>query len=680
MSKYLILLLALVTSIATAQQKDTEKQFSHIINLLDNPGAEFGLPKVSVTGGTLTKETANKYVGTSSFGWDASAASQIFRWASVAIPEGLRGKACLMKFNYLWDSGVLGDLDFTVTDLTNDLVTVIELAPTSGKWGLAQAAFICPESGSLRLEVRSTADAAKIYLDQAHLGSDYRVGGVSDSSEIIAQAIYTGAASCDWSRTNTAFGPFSSDADCTAITVQYAASGISIDTSDDDLPTLKINNLPAGKYAVIFTAPYSIAINQNHGFAISDGTTTTGQVSTRTDSAADFPSVTVHGFFEYTSEGSRTFQPYVKSSSGGVTLQMNSTNYNMTYSVYRFPTKSPRDTVTLETQGWFIDARVTDTVTGYSSLAAGDNVLANADANLIVKSGSAAAKIPCASPNPPTGTNCAVGNENVGVSFDAPYSGWFEICADVTTYYGGIGPAENFQTQYYWRRTSTTSATALDATERTVTSRVDELNASSVIYMNDSICQNWNLQAGNHVFRLAYVYSLTGAVTSRHMLNTELGTRITVKPITQNFPQAVAISDVPTGGTSAGCPNGENICSGTYVPTLSALTNVGGTISGTFASYLRVGNVMHISGGFNTTAATNGTLTSGNISLPISTNLVDAFDCSGSANILRGASSYTNAGTIRADGTNDAATFEVQNASGSSGSHIYTWTFTCRIL
>jgi hypothetical protein len=124
---------------------------------------------------------------------------------------------------------------------------------------------------------------------------------------------------------------------------------------------------------------------------------------------------------------------------------------------------------------------------------------------------------------------------------------------------------------------------------------------------------------------------------------------------------ASALTFTGAHGASAG-----NIRSGTYTPTLTAVSGVSG-LSAVQCQYLRVGNVVTVSGELSGTDAV-GTNTVG-ISLPIASNLTAAGNLGGA-----GATGQGLAANISGDTANDRASITWSN--NSTGSFTVRFTFT----
>jgi len=145
----------------------------------------------------------------------------------------------------------------------------------------------------------------------------------------------------------------------------------------------------------------------------------------------------------------------------------------------------------------------------------------------------------------------------------------------------------------------------------------------------------------------------------------------------------VCILDV-TGGiqtssttvTSPAATDG-NIFSGTYTPTLTNTTNVASSTASA-AQYMRVGNVVTVSGQVTidpTTAATNTTL---NMSLPIASAISSSRQLGGSGSSLTTTKFGDNNIVILADATNDRAELRLNPTGAASES--YNFTFTYQVL
>ena len=116
-----------------------------------------------------------------------------------------------------------------------------------------------------------------------------------------------------------------------------------------------------------------------------------------------------------------------------------------------------------------------------------------------------------------------------------------------------------------------------------------------------------------------------------------------------------------------------NIFSGTYTPTLTGITNV--TSSTAYVcQYMRVGNVVTVSGKIEVTPTLNNAQTTIGISLPIASNFASSQQCGGSshtvANTVAG-----HGGAIYADATNDRAEMDYFETHGASDTFAFSFTY-----
>ena len=130
------------------------------INLLENPDFESGILNWTASGGVFAHITSgvNLLIGEGSATIDFSATSETLDSDLELIPNGLKGRTCSTSMIYLADTISVGDVQLVVNDGTNDLITPIDLVPTSGVALQVSAVFPCPTSGSIKLRLQSTAE------------------------------------------------------------------------------------------------------------------------------------------------------------------------------------------------------------------------------------------------------------------------------------------------------------------------------------------------------------------------------------------------------------------------------------------------------------------------------------------------------------------------------------------
>jgi hypothetical protein len=405
------------------------------VNLLtdDNGDFEAGDTAWTESGGTFSIETTNPLFGVGSGKWDSSASSQTLISNLKTIEKGMVGRTCLAEMVYKWPSGVAADLSFQVLDASDVVILTNDLTPTTGDNVVkTQRNFDCGVLGSqYRIRILSNvANPAEIIIDNAFIGSDSNSVSISQTT-LAGSSDFLGTATCTQTRTSTTFGPFTGSAACPGPTIVTQKIGQWL-TTDVDLPRQTINNLPPGTYVAQFTVASFMSSSATSGFAINDGTTTCNGMQGET-SAASGASTTVSCVFEYSSSGNRSFELYGASSASTINLSSLTVTPNLStkFNLYRYPT-SPAEAITLETSGYFAEAEISGSSVSMGLTTDGSfSEVANSALTLVPKSG-ASLEIPCSTTNPSTGTTCAAGNESMGIVFNAPYAGTYDVCTQFT--------------------------------------------------------------------------------------------------------------------------------------------------------------------------------------------------------------------------------------------------------
>lgn len=341
--KYLITLFYLLSTLpAHAALNEVDKAFIATQNILKNPGFENG--KQSWTGTDMTdvavvSSGSNLLTGLGSVTWNSDGAAQNFRSVAVAIPKGLYGRngvaACVIQTPSGTATHTLGAYDGSVS-LVSTAVTSSTI-PTRNS-----ANFIFPSSGNIQLEFLSVAaDEPLIAIDDCYLGPSegYNTGSVSQAM-FIGEASFPTTTNCIFTRTSTSLGSMT-DTDCTGPTVLSNPGPGTIQTTDTNNIDVTLNNLPPGRYRVVFNGGTIQAGTDTStiSFAVSDGTTTKGTVGAG-NSDSEITQVAVEANFEYTTAGNRTFSLYGSASSGVVNLNIGTANRAIYFAIYRYPLTS----------------------------------------------------------------------------------------------------------------------------------------------------------------------------------------------------------------------------------------------------------------------------------------------------------------------------------------------------
>lgn len=130
---------------------------------------------------------------------------------------------------------------------------------------------------------------------------------------------------------------------------------------------------------------------------------------------------------------------------------------------------------------------------------------------------------------------------------------------------------------------------------------------------------------------------------------------------------------VHNNATAAGTAAQQDIRSGTYTPTLANQVNLDGTATASQAKWLRVGNVVTVSGMFTADPTLAATITSFTLTFPIATNIGATADSTGTATCGNIASMSA---AIQGNIAGDLATVRWISTDVTSQSWSYTYTYT----
>lgn len=115
------------------------------------------------------------------------------------------------------------------------------------------------------------------------------------------------------------------------------------------------------------------------------------------------------------------------------------------------------------------------------------------------------------------------------------------------------------------------------------------------------------------------------------------------------------------------------IASGTYTPTLTGVTNVTSTTA-YVCQYMRVGNVVTVSGKIEVTPTVNNAQTTIGVSLPIASNFANSQECGGAAHSVAN-TVLGHGAAIYADATNDRAEMDYFETHGASDTFSFSFTY-----
>lgn len=157
----------------------------------------------------------------------------------------------------------------------------------------------------------------------------------------------------------------------------------------------------------------------------------------------------------------------------------------------------------------------------------------------------------------------------------------------------------------------------------------------------------------------------TGAVATRILIDED------AVSIQANTGFSISETAITTGSSAIG-----NVFSGTYTPTLTNVTNIAASTAYT-CSYMRVGNVVTVSGRLNIDPTSATTASELGISLPIASAFTSITECGGTGAIYS-TTTEVSSGGISADAANDRAAFRF--VSGGTAARDYSFTFTYKVI
>lgn len=134
---------------------------------------------------------------------------------------------------------------------------------------------------------------------------------------------------------------------------------------------------------------------------------------------------------------------------------------------------------------------------------------------------------------------------------------------------------------------------------------------------------------------------------------------------TSTFAGAATFTAIPAG----------KVTSGTYTPTLTAAANCSAPTSNQ-AQYMRVGDVVTVSGTYSVTETSVATLCRLGISLPIASALTNAVQVAGVGSVETNSTNNHQGGTLAGDATNDRAELSwIAFGSGTVVNGTFTFTY-----
>lgn len=540
--RYLLFVLFYVIS-AAASITDVERSELAFKNVLRNPGFENGIAGWTASGGALASVTSgsNLLTGKVSATWNSDGAGQTLTSSAITVPNGLLGRNGLAQCKILVPSGT-GTHTISVTDGTNTLVSSSIISSSTPS--VSSLNFIFPSSGTVAIRLTSVAsDEPLITIDDCYLGEALNLSSVSQAN-FIGSAFFATTANCEWTRSSTALGAFSTDADCPAPTVELNPGPGTIQATDADLPQFTVNNLPPGDYMVVINARSVATSGVSASLAINDGTSTRGRSSFKTSTAGtiDVEANTIVANFSYSTAGNRTFALWGSSTSLSVSVSSDIANAQLTFAIYRYPSTSEQS---------YTPDKLANSWSGYH-----DSTCSWARTNTAY--GDPTADATCAlvqRENQSFGTVTSAlsgGNALPGIVFTPSRAGRYFVCAKSTVLIATSGADVAVR---LWDGTKVIGEDALEG-------------ATSGGTISSNICGSYSITSTAPVTLTLQTKSSTGAATIQTLTNTS-ATEWSIFQIDQSMPMPAIVNSVTNSSNgitrieaaSLNCDSGSTILS-----------------------------------------------------------------------------------------------------------------------
>jgi len=500
-------------------------------NVVANPTFDINVNSWTQSGGTLTQETSSPVGnGTGSARWTPTASGQTLLPDAVVIPDVLNDKVCLTRFSYRYTGGADGDVTAKVVNGGDDLTAAVNLILTPGtsEWKTVDLGHRCPSGSSPRIHLETTvASPQPFFLDDVHTGTDFRIG-VTEAAKVTPWESFTPTGS--WV-TNVAYtGEKRQVGDSLEFRIHIDVSGA------PDAVNMTVD-IPDGLN--LDTTGYSGSNLENLGQAMLQDTSVTGNRTKGTVSPVSGDTTKVRPIA--IGGGNVTdVAPFTWASGDTLTMYM-------TVPIVEFAGDGSQETVTLDTQDWYLDVSIGGAIS--------DNILTDqsfgpflsSSWDLEVNPGSVAAQITCSGGNAPSGLTCSAGQEQTGIAFDVPEAGRYWVCVSTNIQMDGDNAADSVNNVFSLIETSTTSDVKIGMEEAHVSMGQEGLVSSR---MPVAFCDTLHASsAGTKVVKL--MTALNGSTSP--VLNRILADRLTgidgnrdinfkVIPISRNFPQAIALT------------------------------------------------------------------------------------------------------------------------------------------
>lgn len=510
-------------------------------NFVRNPEAEKNINNVTISAAILTRTTVTPIQGVASFLIDATASGQTVKFDTSSGDDFLKGQNCEAKFIFTGDASLYIAY---VEQGSNKLTGNVTLTNESNSRSVSLNFPCGTVFTNLRLVIESTsASAAPIEVDKVYLGlatniSDSLVDTpwIDESTLFVLQGSGTAGTPTYstrrvWTRRN---GPN------LEVAFDFILSGGGGAAGD-------IQMVLPSKYTMSSTGPAQSVLPLGWAEIIRNGESFYGHANV------------------INRVGTSTVQFGTRRLDTGVTYSFTWVSGDVLRGRLIVPIDqfSNSQTIKINQTPWFIDARLdgSNQSLGVVNVAAFTEIT-NAGWTLTPVTGSAPVGVMCSGTNPAatpstTATTCSAGSESVGINFEIPYPGNYEVCFSGSTYYeydNGEVILNNFQlvetptnaqtiTQSSNVYSHTGGGPGGTATITAASSRMDYTN-----------CANFNFSsAGIKGIRLMYNQTVAGTPNNSIFLAsaTDKRPKFSVKQLSVPYPMPLIVGSVSSNSTGA---------------------------------------------------------------------------------------------------------------------------------
>lgn len=540
------------------------------INTITN--GDFEDPVDAVVGWTAT--TPSNFVGETgasifAFGSTSAAfnstAAETVTSDAVTVPNGLKNGFCDLTFYYRGDAT---GQTVGVWDGSAYVASLDDLIDTGTDYEKAQLTFTCPSSGTFAVRVETSSDQPVVYYDNFELGQSSSIRtsitGGSSSGYVGGFRQSDNAGACNWfvsSYTADVFHELVDDPDCITYRELFGDALANTGKYQADFTSLE-----AGTYQVSANLSFAQGSGSGSNYAcrlVDSNDYVIAHAFDRTDSATDAGNLFISGIVEYGSaQGATSFRVECANSanptndkgisivdnftigvSGGSTASMPNLHVVKLEGTATAATKQTVVDLAPDLTDWYIDAKWHadgNNVSLGTATVASATAMGHASGQLVLDSGSQPVEVPCSGGNTSTGLTCSSGDERIGIVFDAPWQGAYEICADFSHNVNIQSGSTAIRVGFRINETPNNAETLTVEGDNSTAQIADSFYVGGgANFRHMHLCETFDLSQGQHTFRLMYKQEITGSVNESSMFTNNTaayynpGVNFKVRPVSR---------------------------------------------------------------------------------------------------------------------------------------------------